>query len=58
MTRIEVRADGEIIEELTFPLGRVIVGRSSDNEIFIKSKFVSRHHAQLVSDETAASSRI
>jgi len=51
VTRIEVRADGEIVQELTFPLGRVIVGRSSDNEIFIKSKFVSRHHAQLVSDE-------
>ena len=51
VTRIEVRADGEIVQELAFPLGRVIVGRSSDNEVFIKSKFVSRHHAQLVSDE-------
>jgi type II secretory pathway predicted ATPase ExeA len=28
-----------------------IIGRSPDNEIYIKSKFVSRHHAQLVSDE-------
>ena len=54
VTRIEVRADGEVVQELTFPLGRVIVGRSSDNEIYIKSKFVSRHHAQLISDETAA----
>ena len=51
VTRIQVRHDGEIIEELAFPLGRVIVGRSSDNEVYIKSKFVSRHHAQLVSDE-------
>ncbi len=51
VTRIEVRHDGEVIEELAFPLGRVIVGRSSDNEVYIKSKFVSRHHAQLVSDE-------
>jgi putative secretion ATPase (PEP-CTERM system associated) len=51
VTRIEVRTDGEVVQELMFPLGRVIVGRSSDNEIFIKSKFVSRHHAQLVSDE-------
>ena len=50
VTRIEVRADGEVVEELTFPPGRVIVGRSPDNEIYIKSKFVSRHHAQLVSD--------
>ena len=29
----------------------MIVGRSPDNEIYIKSKFVSRHHAQIVSDE-------
>ncbi len=27
------------------------MGRSPDNEIYIKSKFVSRHHAQLVSDD-------
>jgi type II secretory pathway predicted ATPase ExeA len=52
VTRIEVRTDDEIVDVLTFPLGRIIVGRSPDNEIYIKSKFVSRHHAQLVSDET------
>ena len=52
VTRIEVRANGEVVDVLTFPLGRVIVGRSLDNEIYIKSKFVSRHHAQLVSDES------
>ena len=51
VTRIEVRADDDIVDVLTFPLGRVIVGRSPDNEIYIQSKFVSRHHAQLVSDE-------
>lgn len=51
VTRIEVRSDGDVIEEFTFPAGRVIVGRSPDNEIYIKSKFVSRHHAQLVTDE-------
>ena len=51
VTRIEIRADGEVVDELTFPPGRVIVGRSPDNEVFIKSKFVSRHHAQLITDE-------
>ncbi len=50
VTRIEVRTDGDVVEELTFPPGRIIVGRSPDNEIYIKSKFVSRHHAQIVSD--------
>jgi general secretion pathway protein A len=51
VTQIEMRTDGEIVGILTFPLGRVIVGRSPDNEIYIKNKFVSRHHAQLISDE-------
>ena len=52
VTRIEVRTDDEVVDVLTFPLGRVIVGRSPDNEIYIKSKFVSRHHAQVVSHES------
>lgn len=52
VTQIEVRSNGEFIAEHSFPMGRVIVGRSPDNEIYIKSKFVSRHHAQLVSDDT------
>ena len=52
VTRIEVRENNEIVDVLTFPLGRVIIGRSLDNEIYIKSKFVSRHHAQLISDES------
>ena len=51
VTRIEVRTDGEVVEEFTFAPGRIIVGRSPDNEIYVKSKFVSRHHAQLISDE-------
>ena len=52
VTRIEVRHQGEVIGEFQFENGRVIVGRASDNEIFIKSKFVSRHHAQLISSDT------
>jgi len=51
VTQVEVRSDGETISSHTFPIGRVIIGRSPDNEIYIKSKFVSRHHAQLTSDE-------
>jgi len=51
VTQIDVRADGEIIAEHFLPPGRGIVGRSPDNEIYIQSKFVSRHHCQLVSDD-------
>jgi putative secretion ATPase (PEP-CTERM system associated) len=51
VTQIVVRTDGEVVAEHAFPSGRIIVGRSPDNEIYSKSKFVSRHHAQIVSDE-------
>ena len=31
--------------------GRFVIGRTSDNDLQIDSKFVSRHHAQLVTTE-------
>ncbi len=51
LTQIEVRSAGESLSVQSFGLGRIIIGRSPDNEIYIKSKFVSRHHAQLISDD-------
>ena len=51
VTQIEIMSDGEIVSVQTFGPGRIIIGRSPDNEICINSKFVSRHHAQLISDE-------
>ena len=55
LTRIEVRSEGEMLSEHFFGAGRIIVGRSPDNEIYIKSKFVSRHHAQITSDDAGCS---
>ena len=51
VTRIEIFTNGELVAEHRFPQGRIIVGRSPDNEVYIESKFVSRHHAQLISDD-------
>jgi putative secretion ATPase (PEP-CTERM system associated) len=51
LMRIEVRNQGETVAEHYFGPGRIIIGRSPDNEIYIQSKFVSRHHAQLTSDQ-------
>ena len=51
VTQIEIRTDGEQVSLQTLPPGRAIIGRSPDNEIYIRGKFVSRHHAQIVSDE-------
>ena len=52
LSRVEVRYKGKPVAEHFFEAGRVIAGRAPDNEIYIKSKFVSRHHAQLISDES------
>jgi type II secretory pathway predicted ATPase ExeA len=51
LTQVEVRHEGTAISTLKFPSGRAVIGRAPDSEIYIHSNFVSRHHAQLVSDE-------
>ncbi|MDP6993033.1 MAG: AAA family ATPase [Woeseiaceae bacterium] len=48
LTRIELVVDGEPSGEYLFEAGRVIIGRARDSEIHIDRKYVSRHHAQLV----------
>jgi pSer/pThr/pTyr-binding forkhead associated (FHA) protein len=39
---------GETVEEALLVPGRFVLGRTTDNDLQIDSKFVSRHHAQLV----------
>jgi type II secretory pathway predicted ATPase ExeA len=51
VTQIEVRSEGKSISTQTFASGRAVIGRAPDSDIYINSKFVSRHHAQLDSDE-------
>ena len=51
---IEVFRDGGIDQVLTIEPGqtRIMIGRSDDSELCLKSKFVSRHHALIfLSDE-------
>jgi type II secretory pathway predicted ATPase ExeA len=51
VTQIEVRSNGVQVSVHSFPKGRFIIGRSPENDIYIRSKFVSRHHAQLINDD-------
>jgi type II secretory pathway predicted ATPase ExeA len=48
LTRIEFNCDGEEVGEYYFEAGRVIIGRAPDSDIHVESKYVSRHHAQIV----------
>ncbi len=50
LARIEVRNQGEMVETHDLAVGRTVVGRTPDNDIRIDSKYVSRHHCQIVSD--------
>ncbi|MGH8297489.1 MAG: AAA family ATPase, partial [Steroidobacteraceae bacterium] len=45
--RLLVATDGRTVQEITLAQGRIIVGRTADNDLQIDSRFVSRHHCQI-----------
>jgi len=49
--RLEILYQDKLVAEFRLPKGRAIIGRTSDNDVQIQSRFVSRHHAQVVSDQ-------
>jgi general secretion pathway protein A len=46
--RLLVATEGRTIQELPLRVGRIIVGRTTDNDLQIDSRFVSRHHCQII----------
>ena len=46
--RILLASDGKTVMERELKPGRLVIGRTSDNDIQIDSKFISRHHCQIV----------
>ncbi|HVY66704.1 MAG TPA: AAA family ATPase [Gammaproteobacteria bacterium] len=50
LARIEVLLHDQLVGEFMLPPGRAVIGRTPDNDVQIRSKFISRHHAQIVSD--------
>jgi general secretion pathway protein A len=46
--RMLVATDGRTVQEISLHIGRVIVGRTPDNDLQVDSRFVSRHHCQIV----------
>ena len=47
--KLDILHDGNLVSTEHFGAGRLIIGRTPDNDIRLESKFVSRHHAQIVS---------
>jgi general secretion pathway protein A len=46
--RIILATEGRTTQELPLAVGRVIIGRTSDNDLQVDSRFVSRHHCQII----------
>src|SRR5580658_4025672 len=46
-----VAADGRTVQDVSLRPGRLIVGRTPDNDVQIDSRFVSRHHCQITTTE-------
>ena len=46
--RILLACEGKTMEERQLTPGRLVIGRTPDNDIQIDSKFISRHHCQII----------
>jgi type II secretory pathway predicted ATPase ExeA len=49
--RILLASDGKTVLERELKPGRLVIGRTDDNDLQIDSKFISRHHCQIVTQE-------
>jgi type II secretory pathway predicted ATPase ExeA len=48
LSKLVLSLDGKAVAELHLLPGRKVIGRTPDNDLQIDSKFISRHHCQLV----------
>ncbi len=48
VAKLIVACEGQPVGELPLRPGRTIIGRTSDNDLQIDSRFVSRHHCQII----------
>ena len=53
LAKLIVVTDGRTVGELPLRIGRTIIGRTPDNDLQIDSRFVSRHHCQIITKPNA-----
>jgi type II secretory pathway predicted ATPase ExeA len=53
--RLILALQGSVLTESLLAPGRFVIGRTTDNDLQIDSKFVSRHHAQIVTTRDGSS---
>jgi general secretion pathway protein A len=49
--RILLASEGKTVVERVLRPGRLVIGRTPDNDLQIDSKFISRHHCQIVTQQ-------
>jgi general secretion pathway protein A len=55
LAKLLIVTDGRSAGELELRTGRMVVGRTPDNDLQIESRFVSRHHCQIVTKPNVCS---
>ncbi|MBV9343359.1 MAG: FHA domain-containing protein, partial [Gammaproteobacteria bacterium] len=53
LARLLIATEGRTVQEVGLRPGRLIVGRTPDNDLHIDSRFISRHHCQLITTQTS-----
>jgi general secretion pathway protein A len=51
VARILLASEGKTVVERELKPGRLVIGRTPDNDLQIDSKFISRHHCQIVTQD-------
>jgi general secretion pathway protein A len=51
---LELRLGDKTVADFKLAPGRAIIGRTTDNDLQIPSKFISRHHAQVITTEDSS----
>jgi type II secretory pathway predicted ATPase ExeA len=53
VARLVLSIGGRVIREIPLPEGRFLIGRTTANDLQIDSKFISRHHCQIITSHKA-----
>ncbi|MBV9343583.1 MAG: AAA family ATPase [Gammaproteobacteria bacterium] len=51
VARLLIATEGRTVQEVGLRPGRLIVGRTPDNDLHIDSRFISRHHCQIITTQ-------
>ncbi len=50
LAKLDVMFRGKLVGDVELPAGKIIIGRTPENDLQINSKVVSKHHAQIITD--------